>query len=487
MCKGSRRPSYMLQYDIIDSKHMMSLVAHFWYATMPEFYTWSGAFVMNIHPFHDTPGMLGTVPLPDLALLRLRFPRPRIEDAGAEAAKSLERAGVSQRLQSGKRIALAVGSRGIADIAPIVRAVVGFVRQHGADPFIVPAMGSHGGATPEGQREVLHSLGVTEEYTGAPIVSSLEVDELGSLPNGMPVYTDRNAHGADGVIVINRIKPHTDYKAAIESGISKMIAIGLGKQKGAMTVHSWGIEGLVKNVPDAAKFAVSRLNVLCGLAILENAYDEVAEIVSLSPEGIGNEPEQELLRRAQDMMPRLPWDTLDVLVIDKLGKNISGAGMDPNIIGRMRCAPEQKPTATQITNITVHDLTDESHGNAIGLGMADFTTARLIEKLDVQPFYINGLTAGVISMNSLKIPTILSIDREAVAAAIRTSGRPDFTKVRLARIESTLRLGYVLTSVNNLDHMRAGSNVEVLVPSMPFTLEADGSLTPFDRIRAQYS
>ncbi|HEY7420057.1 MAG TPA: lactate racemase domain-containing protein, partial [Ktedonobacteraceae bacterium] len=401
---------------------------------------------MNLHPFHDTPGMLGTVPMPDLALLRQRFPRPRVKDVSVEVSMSLERANVSQRLRPGARIAIAVGSRGIADIAPIARAVVGFVHQHGADPFIVPAMGSHGGATPEGQHSVLHSLGVTEEYTGAPIVSSSEVDELGTLPNGMPVYIDRNARGADGIIVVNRIKPHTDYKAAIESGISKMIAIGLGKQKGAMTVHSWGVEGLVKNVPEAAKFVVSHVNVLCGLAILENAYDEVAEIVALPPEDIGNEPEQRLLERAQDMMPRLPWDTLDVLVVDKLGKNISGAGMDPNIIGRMRCAPEQKPTAAQITNISVHDLTDESHGNAIGIGLADFTTARLIDKLDVQPLYINGLTAGVISMNALKIPIMLSTDRDAIAAAIRTSGQPDFTKVRLARVESTLQLGYVLTS-----------------------------------------
>ena len=442
---------------------------------------------MNLHPFRDTPGLLGRVPMPDMVLLRQRFPRPRVNDVSAEVPISLERAGILERIPPGARIAVAVGSRGIAELASVVRALVGSVRQRDAEPFIVPAMGSHGGATPEGQREMLQSLGVTEEYAGAPIISSLEVDVLGTLANGMPIHIDRTAHDADGIIVVNRIKPHTDYKAPIESGISKMIAIGLGKHAGAITVHSWGVEGLTTHVPEVAKFVVSQANVLCGLAILENAYDEVAEIVALPPEGIGNEPEARLHARAQAMMPRLPWDTLDVLIIDELGKNISGAGMDPNIIGRMRCAPEQKPTAAQITNITVHDLTDESHGNAIGLGMADFTTSRLIDKLDVQPFYINGLTAGVIAMNSLKIPMMLPTDRDAIAAAIRTCGRPDFTQVCLARIRNTLRLEYVLASVNSLDHLRSDSNVEVLGSPMPFGLEADDTLTPFERIRARYA
>ncbi len=442
---------------------------------------------MNLHPFRDTPGLLGRVPMPDMVLLRQRFPRPRVNDVSAEVPISLERAGILERIPPGARIAVAVGSRGIAELASVVRALVGSVRQRDAEPFIVPAMGSHGGATPEGQREMLQSLGVTEKYAGAPIISSLEVDVLGTLANGMPIHIDRTAKDADGIIVVNRIKPHTDYKAPIESGISKMIAIGLGKHAGAITVHSWGVEGLTTHVPEVAKFVVSQANVLCGLAILENAYDEVAEIVALPPEGIGNEPEARLHARAQAMMPRLPWDTLDVLIIDELGKNISGAGMDPNIIGRMRCAPEQKPTAAQITNITVHDLTDESHGNAIGLGMADFTTSRLIDKLDVQPFYINGLTAGVIAMNSLKIPMMLPTDRDAIAAAIRTCGRPDFTQVCLARIRNTLRLEYVLASVNSLDHLRSDSNVEVLGSPMPFGLEADDTLTPFERIRARYA
>src|SRR5581483_10906106 len=220
----------------------------------------------------------------------------------------------------------------------------------------------------EGQQEILSSLGVTEEYIDAPIISSLEVDTLGTLPNGLPVYIDRAANQADGIIAVNRIKPHTDFTAPIESGLAKMLAIGLGKHAGALNIHAWGYEGLMQHLPEVAKFTVAHARILFGLAIIENAYDEVAEIEVVQPEGIGNEHEQSLLERAREMMPRLPWDELDVLVVDKIGKNISGAGMDPNIGGRQRRG--QKASATQITNITVHDITDESHGNAIGIGNA---------------------------------------------------------------------------------------------------------------------
>jgi len=205
----------------------------------------------------------------------------------------------------------------------------------------------------------------------------------------------------------------------------------------------------------------------------------VAEVAVVPAEGIGNEPERALLERAKAMMPRLPWDTLDVLVIDKMGKNISGAGMDTNIIGRMRCFPQQKATAAKITNITVHDLTEESHGNSIGLGLADFTTTHVISKADTQSMYINSLTAGVIAMEAAKIPMVLETDREAVAAALRSCGRPDPSTALLARIENTLRLEYILASVASLDHLRSGSYVEVLSAPHPFTFRPNGSLTPF--------
>ncbi len=435
---------------------------------------------MLLQPFQDTNGLLDAVPLPDLVLLRQRFPRPRITDVSAAVIAALEN--VRAKIRPGARIAIGVGSRGVADIVPIVSTLVATLRRYEAEPFIIPAMGSHGGATPEGQCAVLASLGITEQAPGVPIVSLLDVDVLGKLPNGMPVSIDRAAHAADGIIVINRVKPHTDFDAEIESGLSKMIAIGLGKHAGALEVHAWGVEGLTTHMPEVAKFVATHSSLLCGLAIVENGYDEVAEIEAVLPEGIANEPERALLRRAKEMMPRLPWDELDVLVIDEMGKNISGAGIDPNIIGRIRAADQQKPTAARITNITVHALTDESHGNAIGLGNADFTTTRLLEKLDLQSLYINSLTAGVIALNSCKIPMTLPDDRSAILAAIRSCGRADPTRVRLARIENTLRLEYILASTQSLNYLRSSADVEVVGPAMPFSFGPDGSLTPFASI-----
>jgi len=425
-----------------------------------------------------------------MILLRQRFPRQRVEDVGQEVARVLggSNLGVGAPFIAPKsaRIGIGVGSRGVAEIAGVVRALVAWLRGQGAEPFIFPAMGSHGGATPEGQRSVLESLGVTEDFVGAPIIASMEVDLLGHLPEGLPVYMDRVAHGADGIIVVNRIKPHTDYSGEIESGLSKMIAIGMGKHEGAIAIHSWGIHGLRDLIPEAAKFSVAHAPILGGLAVVENAYDEVAQITFVPPEGIGNGLERDLLRQAKGLMPRLPWDVLDVLVIDQMGKNISGAGMDTNIIGRLRCEG-QKETAASITNVTVHDLTEESHGNSIGLGHADFTTTRLVNKIDTQSFYINGLTAGIIAVNAAKLPMVLNTDREAIAAAIRMAGRPDYTQIQLARIEHTLRLDYILASPNCLEHMRAGSDIEVLGEPQPFQVEADGSLVSFGQIRMSYA
>ncbi len=438
---------------------------------------------MTLRPYHDANNLLSGVPLPDLVLLRQHFPRPQLADIAEHVAVTLEKNEVATRIAPGARIAIGVGSRGVANIALIIHTLVSTLRRYGADPFVFPAMGSHGGATSAGQLEVLTSLGVTEEYIGAPIISSLEVDQLGSLPNGLPVYIDHAAHVADGIILVNRIKPHTDFAAPIESGLAKMAVIGMGKHKSALAMHSWGLEGLTIHVAEAAQFVMQHATILFGLAIIENAYDEVAEIVYVPPADIGTGPERVLLERAKSFMPRLPWETLDVLIIDEMGKDISGAGMDPNIIGRMRWG-KQKATATDITSIAVLDLTAASHGNAIGLGLADFTTQHVLAKVDTQSFYINSITAGVIALNSTKIPMVLETEREAVAAAIRACGRPDLTKIHIARIKNTLNLEYILASGSTLQDLRADSSVEVVGKVDPFPVEADGTLTTFERILA---
>ncbi len=440
---------------------------------------------MSLEAYRDVSNLLSVVPLPDLVLLRQRFARPVFTDVSEAVTNALERARVDTLLPPGARIAVAVGSRGIASIATVVRSLVALLRSYGAEPFIVPAMGSHGGATPEGQRAVLNSLGVTEEAAGAPIVSSLDVDLLGTLPNGLPVYIDRAARSADGIVLVSRIKPHTDFTAPIESGLAKMTAIGLGKHAGALAIHARGVEGLTTHIPEVARLVIARAPVLFGLALLENAYDELAEVVVVPAAQIGGEQESALLERARAMMPRLPWDTLDVLVVDELGKNISGAGMDTNIIGRIRSGMH-KPTATEITNIAVLDIAPEAHGNAIGLGLADFTTVRVLEKLDSQSLYTNGLTAGVIATNACKIPMILQTERAAVAAAIRACGRADWEQVRLARIKNTLKLEYILASPTTLGHLRAGSDVEILGAPRPFALAAVDALVPFEQFCASY-
>jgi Lactate racemase N-terminal domain len=439
-----------------------------------------GGSFMSLHAYQDRSQLLHAVPLPPMMLLRQRFQRPLLADVASAVADALATDELTAKITPGARIAIAVGSRGVANIALITRALVATFRRYGADPFVVPAMGSHGGATAEGQRSVLESLGVTEAYIEAPIISSLDVDQLGTLPNGLPVYLDHVANTADGIFVVNRVKPHTDFSAPIESGLSKMLAIGLGKHKGAITVHSWGLDGLTVQLPEVAKYTIAHSKILGGLAVVENAYDEVAELAFVSPEGIGNEHERVLLERAKSLMPRLPWDTLDVLVIDEMGKDISGAGMDPNIIGRMRWG-DQKATAAEITSIAVLDLTEPSHGNAIGLGFADFTTTRLFEKIDSESLYINTLTAGVIALNSGKVPMVLRTDREAISAAIRTCGRPNMADVCLARIKNTLSLEYILASATSLDQLRPSSDVELIGTLQPFGLNGDGSAIFFEQ------
>lgn len=433
---------------------------------------------MIVSPYQDPQHLLSSLPLPDLVLLRQHFARPRLQHIAEVIHHELTRDESLTNRMAGARIAIAVGSRGIAEITSIVRSVVATLRHCGAQPFVFPAMGSHGGATPEGQKAVLADLGISEETIGAPIISSMDVDFLGSLPSGPNVYIDRVAHAADGIVVINRVKPHTDFEAPIESGLSKMIAIGMGKQRGAQEIHSWGIEGLAHYLPEIARFVVDRAPFLFGLAIVENAYDEIAEIALLSPEEIGRQPEQQLLARAKALMPYLPWERLDVLIVDEIGKNISGAGMDPNIIGRIRSG-KQKPMATDICNVVALGVTPASHGNAIGLGLADFTTIHLLEQADFQSIYTNGLTAGVIAMNEMKIPMVLRTDREAVAAAICTCGCPHHSQVRLARIKNTLSLEYILASPACLECLRSGSNVEVIRDAQPWKIAGDGTLLSF--------
>jgi len=363
-----------------------------------------------------------------------RIPAPKLDDFIAEIRRELNRIGLQKKIEPGDEIAITAGSRGIAHYPEILSTVVDEVKKAGGKPFLVPAMGSHGGATPEGQVAVLRELGITSETVGAPIRATMEVDEIGRLENGVPVYVDRNALKADGIIVVNRVKPHTDFKGEIESGLMKMMVIGLGKQKGAEMIHSYRSEGYHKLLPEAARLILKRLPIIVGLAIVENAYHEIAIVEAIEPEDIERE-ERKLLKKAKSLIGRIPFKDIDVLIIDEIGKEISGTGMDTNVVGRFWLPGEYEPSAPNIKRIVVLDLTEETHGNAIGIGLADVTTKRLVDKIDYQATFVNALTAG--HVEGSKTPVFLPNDREAITIALRTCGPINPREAKVVRIRNT--------------------------------------------------
>ncbi|MGI9149296.1 MAG: DUF2088 domain-containing protein [Chloroflexota bacterium] len=373
------------------------------------------------------------------------------------------------------RVAITAGSRGIANIAAILRACGDLIRDVGGDPFIMPAMGSHGGATADGQRDVLAGYGITRETVGLPIISSMDVQEIGRVDD-MPVYMSTTALEADHVLLVNRVKPHTDFRGSVESGLAKICAIGLGKQRGAQILHSYGTRGLSELMPRAARVMIDRTGkILGGLAILENAYDHTAGIKFVEPNGIAGEAEEALQRQAKLLMGGLPFDTLDVLIVDEMGKNVSGTGMDTNVLGRMFVPGVAEEPSPRVTAVVVLDLTEESHGNAIGVGLADFTTERVISKIDWQATYMNGYTSGIGGLLRNRLPNILPTDRAAIATAIRMCGQPDHSKLRLARIKNTLVAASVEFSPSLLEEVSA-AHVEVTGAPRPMRFDADGRL-----------
>jgi hypothetical protein len=392
--------------------------------------------------------------IPQLAKIEQVFPGAHVQDIEAEVKKEIAESGV--RIRPGQNIALAVGSRGIANIARVVKATAEAVKEMGGHPFIVPAMGSHGGATAEGQRALLEGYGVTEEYTGAPIFSSMRTVELPRGDLCHRLYMDQYAWESDGVIVINRVKVHTDFHGVTESGMLKMCVIGLGKHRQALEMHSFGVYGLRELIPIAARQVLSTGKVMLGIGLVENAYDQTMKIKAALPENI-EEQEIRLLNLCRQSMPSLPADQMDLLIVDEMGKDISGVGIDPNITGRMRIIGEVEPDAPKIMSIVVTDLTEASHGNALGMGLADFITARFLQKIDFKATYENVVTSTFVERG--KMPMVGETDRIAVEYALRTCGQPDLSKARIMRIKNTLHLGEVYASANLLEEIRARDNV----------------------------
>jgi hypothetical protein len=378
--------------------------------------------------------------LPHLIPVRQTFPTDSLADVEAAMERALAALDLGARVRPGMRVGLPAGSRGIRQVPLLLRTAVRHLRHLGAEPVIVTAMGSHGGGTAQGQLAVLASLSITEESAGAPIVGNAEAVTLAVAASGEPVYFDRVLAGCDGLLVINRVKPHTSFHGPLESGLTKMLVVGCGKPAGAQQFHALGSARLAGRLREFGQIMLDRLPVLGGVAVLENGREEIADLVPVKPaEWI--ETEERLLERARELLPRLPVHHLDLLIVDEMGKDISGTGMDTNVIGRIgiRGVPDVGPT---IERIVVLDLSDASHGNANGMGLADFITRRMADKIDFPATYLNTLTATFVER--AKLPIVMESDREAIETALRTLGSP--AAPRVMRIKNTLELERIWVS-----------------------------------------
>lgn len=403
------------------------------------------------------------------SLVKQRFNTTKIDDVRSEVFKELDELNVKQLIRPNMSIAVTVGSRGISNISIIIKAVCDYLKGAGAEPFIVPAMGSHGGATAEGQESVLHHLGITAESMGCPIKSSMEVVQIGMTESNVPVYFDKNAYSADGVVVINRIKPHTDFAADIESGLTKMIAVGLGNQMGCSTMHSYGLS---KSIPESARVSINKVNIMFGLGIIENSKDETYKLKALFAKDF-EEKEKKLLIEAKGNVPKLPTDELDVLVIEEMGKMISGTGMDTKVLGRIKIMGESEPLKPVIKKVVVLRLASNSYGNALGIGLADVTTKKLVDNIDMDATYENIISTTFLERG--KIPLTMADDEQAVYVAVNTVGDVNGKTIKMAIIKNTLDLQEVYLSEAALKDIDE-SKVEIIKRNINLSFDEDGNM-----------
>lgn len=410
------------------------------------------------------------MPLPTLIRVQQAFDKTRLEDAPGAVTAGLKRLRLEHRIKPGARIAITAGSRGIQNLVTMTRAAVDAFKAMGAQPFIVPAMGSHGGATDEGQKSLLADLGISENTMGCPVVSSMEVEEIGKTPSGTPVYLDKHALHSDGIIAINRVKLHTVFRGDVESGLCKILAVGLGKHRGAQQIHKIGVAEIVV---ESARVILAKAPILAGVAVLENSRDETMEIQVVPPERI-EATDVALLKRAWQVFPRVPFDPLDVLVVDEMGKNISGTGMDTNVIGiGGRMGGKMTMGTPVVSTVVVLGLTPETHGNANGVGLADLTTRRLVDSIDYKATYTNVITTRLWAGG--RLPLILETDREAIELAV---GDTPLDEVRLVRIPNTLHLEELEISGALLPEARR-LGLSLLGEARPLTFDGTGRIRPF--------
>mgnify|MGYP003978111395 FL=1 len=415
---------------------------------------------------------------PRMLRVKQKFEAPTLEDIPAAVRAEVQSLALDSKVTAGESVAISVGSRGIANIALIIKSLVEELKALGLEPFLVPAMGSHGGGVAEAQQAIIEGYGVTEEYTGAPIKASMETVQVGETEDGVPVFFDKYAYEADHVAVVGRIKPHTDFVGEIESGLHKMMLIGLGKHKGAALYHQaivhYSFDRIIRSV---GQTVVDKCGVLLGLGLVENQYDKTALIKGVGAEELV-EREKELLILAKKWMPRLPFETVDLLIVDEIGKNISGAGMDTNVVGRKfhdnHAAEKEYP---KVTRILVRGLTEETHGNASGIGTAEYAHKRAIEEMDREITYINCMTGN--HPSGAHIPLYFDTDRICIDRALETVGLVEPENAKVLRIHNMLELAEVLVSEAYLPEVEKRDDLEVIgeAEDMPFDANGDLPLT----------
>jgi hypothetical protein len=411
---------------------------------------------------------------PRLATIRQSVPTAPLADVAQAVRDELARIELDARIKPGARIGVGAGSRGITDYALVVGTVVTELKRMGAEPFVFPAMGSHGGATAEGQREVLAEWGIDEQRMGCPIHSSMDVVQVGTTDSGIDVFCDTSAFASDGIIVVNRVKIHTDFHGPTESGLTKMLAIGLGKRQGAERIHFHGARGLREEIPRVAALHLAQSPILCGVAIVEDGAHHVSHVQAVPAQDIPRE-EPKILDRSRALLARLPLDACDLLIVDRMGKDISGAGMDNNVLGRLLIDGEPEPPAPRIGVVAVLRLTEASHGNAIGLGFADLTTRQLIDSMEEEITRVNLETSGF--MRRGVVPPIAPNDRAAVEQALdRLAGRGNGHGPTVVRIRDTLSLAELRVSENVLPELLARPGVELLSEPQELRFREDGAL-----------
>lgn len=412
---------------------------------------------------------------PNMLRIRQHFDAPTVEDIPAAVSEEITRLNLSARVKPGQSVAVSVGSRGINNIALITKSLVEELKALGLEPFLVPAMGSHGGGIAEAQREIIEGYGVTEEYVGAPIKASMETVQVGQTEDGVPVFFDKYAFEADHVAVVGRIKPHTDFVGEIESGLHKMMLIGLGKHKGAALYHQaivhYSFDRIIRSV---GQQVIDQCGVLLGLGIVENQYDQTALLKGVAPEEFV-EREKELLVLAKKWMPRLPFDHVDLLIVDEIGKNISGAGMDTNVVGRKfhdNHADEKE--YPKVTRILVRGLTPETHGNASGIGTAEYAHRRAVEEMDREITYINCMTGN--HPSGAHIPLYFDTDQICIEKALQTVGLREPGEEKIMRIHNTLDLGELLVSEAYRAEVEAREDLSIVEEAAPMPFDPSGDL-----------